>query len=189
MKNAPILSGPEEFGRALAFALRWEGGYVDHPADPGGATNKGITQKTYNGYRKAEGLPLRGVEQLEDSEMRVIYFENYWEAGRCPFLPWPVCLVHFDACVNHGIVLAIKLLQGAASAATDGRFGPKTRAAIAGKKNVPLALDYVSRRRHFYHDLVRRRPKSSAFLRGWMNRMEALAQVVTKSESEQRSKA
>ena len=57
---------------SMPFVLRWEGGYVNHPADPGGATNKGVTQKVYDSWRKRQGLATRDVRQLEEAEMHAI---------------------------------------------------------------------------------------------------------------------
>jgi lysozyme family protein len=61
---------------ALPFVLRWKGGYVNHPADPGGAANKGVAQKVYDAYRTKRGLPPRDVRMLEDAELRAIYAER-----------------------------------------------------------------------------------------------------------------
>ena len=57
------------FDKALAFTLKWEGGYSNNPNDPGGATMKGVIQKTYDDYRKSKGLPLQGVKAISDSEV------------------------------------------------------------------------------------------------------------------------
>ncbi len=61
------------FAAALPFILRWEGGYVNDPDDPGGATNKGVTQRIYDDWRKRQGLPPRDVRQLEEAELQAIY--------------------------------------------------------------------------------------------------------------------
>ena len=61
------------FDVSLPFILRWEGGFIDHPADPGGATNKGVTQKVYDAWRARQGQPPRSVRLIEDAEMHAIY--------------------------------------------------------------------------------------------------------------------
>lgn len=167
------------FDRALAFTLRWEGGFVNDPADPGGATNKGITQKVFDAYRREAKQPLQSVRFIQDTDVRLIYFDRYWMAGKCDQLPALAGLAHFDACVNHGIGLAARLLQKAAGVAADGRIGPVTLAAVERADPVALGLAYVSERRALYTDLVRRKPQMGKFLRGWLNRMDALAQEFT----------
>ena len=61
------------FEASLPFILRWEGGYVNHPNDPGGATNKGVTQRVYDDWRGKKGLARRTVKQIEDAEVHAIY--------------------------------------------------------------------------------------------------------------------
>ncbi len=60
------------FADSLPFILRWEGGYVNHPADPGGATNRGVTQKVYDAWRAKQGQAAQDVRQWSDAEMRSI---------------------------------------------------------------------------------------------------------------------
>lgn len=162
------------FERALAFVLRWEGGYVNHPLDPGGATNKGITQRTYDKYRDRLRLPHQSVLDILPVEVEEIYFENYWKAGKCDQLPPPVDLVHFDSCINHGLGNAAKRLQFVAGVAQDGAIGPLTLAAVA--KAIPriLALEYIEERVRFYHAIVKSNPSQVVFLQGWLNRMASL---------------
>jgi len=93
------------FDLALAHVLRWEGGYSNDPADPGGATNKGITQITYDEWRMERGLPARSVREMTDDEMRAIYAERYWYpvAADWDKRSHPgVALYLFDAAVQHG---------------------------------------------------------------------------------------
>ena len=66
-----------EFEQALKFVLEREGGYVNNPNDPGGATNKGITQSTYYNWLKAKGLPNKSVKLITDAEVKEIYYKNY----------------------------------------------------------------------------------------------------------------
>ena len=67
------------FPEALTLVLRHEGGYVNHPDDPGGATNKGVTQGTYNAFRRSRGLPTRSVRELTGDELKTVYRQNYWD--------------------------------------------------------------------------------------------------------------
>jgi lysozyme family protein len=99
------------FRRALAFVLKVEGGYTNDPVDRGGATNKGILQRLYDTYRKAEGLRPADVRRILDIEVEEIYRDAYLLEGDCDRMAWPVSLVHFDACVNTGVTQAAKFLQ------------------------------------------------------------------------------
>ena len=99
------------FDRALAFVLRWEGGYSDHPEDPGGATNMGITQGTYDAWRKRRGLPPRPVREITREEVAAIYRERYWAPLGCDKLPADLALMVFDCAVNQGPAKARELLE------------------------------------------------------------------------------
>lgn len=99
------------FDRALAWVLRWEGGYSDHPDDPGGATNMGITQSTYDAWRSARGLPRRSVRDITRDEVAQIYRERYWQPTGCDGMPPALALMAFDCAVNQGPGKARELLE------------------------------------------------------------------------------
>ncbi len=119
------------FQDALALTLQHEGGYVCDPADPGGATNQGITQGKYDEWRRWNGLSERPVKRLERHELEAIYFSGYWKEGRCDEMPARVAVVHFDACVNCGPAAAAKILQRAVGVEDDGIIGPVTLGALS----------------------------------------------------------
>jgi hypothetical protein len=101
------------FSRSLAFILRWEGLYADHPNDPGGATMKGITLGTYTQWRKEKNLPAPTKDQLRnipDSEVAEIYYQRYWLPSKANTLAWPLCLAHMDTAVNAGVGKAQEML-------------------------------------------------------------------------------
>lgn len=116
--NGPTPVEPPEpqgdtWQRCLAYVRRWEGGWADHPADPGGATNKGITIGTYTRWRQAHGQPdptKDDLRAISDAEVNQIYFEWYWLASGADKLPWPLCLAHFDTAVNAGPGRAAEML-------------------------------------------------------------------------------
>lgn len=102
-----------EFLRALAFVLKQEGGWADNPADPGGATMRGITFATYTRWRAGQGLPPPTKEELHaisDDDVQQIYFGDYWLACGAQQLAWPLSLAHFDATVNSGVAQAAQFL-------------------------------------------------------------------------------
>lgn len=110
----PPLNEQENWKRSIAFVRRWEGGWADHPADPGGATNKGITLATYTRWRQAHGQPAPSkddLRNLSDEEANRIYYEWYWLESGSEKLAWPLCLAHFDTAVNGGVGRAQEMLQ------------------------------------------------------------------------------
>ena len=167
-----------DFARCLEFVLAKEGGYVDHPADRGRATNRGVTQGTYDEWRRKRGLLPQSVKLLVDAEIQAIYRQGYWDKVRADDLPVPVNLVVFDDAVNSGTNRAARRLQKACKVPTDGAIGPRTIAAakqLSDKSGgLNLALDIIEQRVEFYHNIVETNPSQSVFLRGWLNRMNDL---------------
>ena len=160
--------------QALQFTLQWEGGYVNDPRDPGGATNKGVTQATYDSYRRKKGQPTAPVKGISDAEVQAIYETLYWAAAQCDKLPWPLSAAHFDSAVNAGPKQAAKLLQRALHVADDGIIGPGTLAAAQAADPVAAADGDCDARLAFYQALVKSKPTLGAFLKGWTRRVEAL---------------
>ena len=113
------------FDQCLPLVLKHEGGWADHPSDPGGATMKGITIGTYAQWkgRKVTKAELRAIT---DSEVAAIYRSNYWDKVRGDDLPAGVDYAAFDAAVNSGPGRSAKWLQQAVGAPVDGRVGPET---------------------------------------------------------------
>lgn len=163
---------------ALAFTLKWEGGYVNDPDDPGGATNKGITHKVYDEYRMRNGLPLQDVKNITDKEVYDIYYMNYWKMGKCDLMPPKLAIVHFDTCVNSGIKQAARFLQRSIGCADDGVIGPKTldalRIAINNNGETSLVTKYIDLREAFLRNLAQQKPALAKFLKGWLNRVSSL---------------
>jgi lysozyme family protein len=170
------------FQRALTLVLKAEGGYTNQPSDRGGPTNKGILQREYDQYRRAEGLPPADVRDILNAEVEDIYLHDYWLAGRCNRMPWPVNLAHFDACVNVGVAQAAKFLQRTVGTRDDGVIGPLTLAALASalERESPgaLAARLARQRISFYRALVKRDPDQRVFLSGWLNRVNKVEQIV-----------
>lgn len=162
------------FANALKFVLLWEGGYVNHPDDPGGATNKGVTQKVYDAWRKAQGQAPQSVKAIADAEVHAIYEGQYWTPTRCPQLDTPLNIAQFDTAVNMGVGRAARFLQKAAGAAVDGQIGQGTLQCVAGCDAGELLVRYCDVREAFYQSLVQKNPKLRVFLKGWMNRLNAL---------------
>ncbi len=166
------------FVAALPFVLRWEGGFIDHPADPGGRTNKGVTQCTYDQWRLRQGLAPRDVKLIEDAEVERIYESGYWFPPRCDLLARSLDLVQFDTAVNMGPGRAVRMLQAAVGAGVDGDFGPETQRRVAASDVGATIDNYCNAREAYYRGLVQRRPELGVFLKGWLNRLNALRREV-----------
>ena len=178
----------DNFEKSLSFVFGNEGGYSNDPNDRGGETNLGITQSTLDRARlEINGLPS-SVRNLTRAQAEEIYRVMYWEESKADMMPYPLCTLHFDASVNHGVGGAGKLLQKtinnyAAKAGldarvdVDGAIGPKTLAALCQcldlKGNVSLICEiYCNEREKYYKSIVESNPSQGVFLKGWLNRLE-----------------
>lgn len=101
------------FNQALHFVLNQEGGFVDDPDDKGGATNKGITQGTYDSYRKAHKKAIQTVKNITDAEVSDIYYNNYWLKAGCDKMTPAFAVISFDTAVNMGIGRIKEFMQTA----------------------------------------------------------------------------
>jgi lysozyme family protein len=185
----PAQPQSSRFPVALEFALKWEGGYVNHPADRGGPTNKGVTQRVYDAWREAQEEAPQSVEHITHDEMHAIYQANYWQAGRCerfaPNLDW----LMFDVSVNSGPAAAARLMQRAlgrcgVAVKVDGVIGQRTIAAAETLAPERLGKAFITERFELFDRIVASRPNQSVFLKGWRNRTKALALATGLAETE-----
>lgn len=116
------------FAKSLALVLRHEGGYVNHPSDPGGHTNKGITLATFRRYIKPNGT-VADLKSISDEQVATCYRRHYWDAVKGDDLPDGIDYAVFDFAVNSGPARAAKYLQAVLGVAQDGAIGPITLAA------------------------------------------------------------
>lgn len=166
----PIAPPRSVFEEALRFTLKWEGGYVNHPADHGGETNKGITTATYRDYRARKGLPRQSVRFITDAEVRDIYEMMYWKPARCDAMAKPLAIAHFDTAVNFGVGGATLFLQELLRVPVDRVFGPRTQTALVQSNHANLGLRYPQLRIDYRYRRVNRDPSQRVFLQGWLNR-------------------
>lgn len=171
------------FKDALQFLLSLEGGYSNHPNDAGGSTNHGVTQQTYDAYRKAIKLECRSVKLIKNYEVEDIYKTLYWHSAKCQFLPRNLALVHFDWSVNHGVKGSIATLQKVVHATQDGIWGPNTakavKEALSKDSDKNLAGSYLAYRDLWYRNRAIEAPDQVVFLKGWLNRLEKLRKILT----------
>jgi len=163
--------------RCLEEILRREGGYVDHPADPGGATNMGITRKTLARWRQVSpwwALPKSEVKALRQSEAKSIYKASYWDRIHANQLPSGFDLALFDYAVNSGPSRAVKALQGELKVLRDGIIGPITLRAlklrIASESVDALIRTICGQRLTFLQRLA----AFTVFGRGWTRRVREI---------------
>ncbi|MBX5206678.1 glycoside hydrolase family 108 protein [Rhizobium sp. NZLR11] len=160
-----------EFERALARVLTHEGGYVNDPRDPGGATNRGITQRVYDAYRDRLGLQRVPVRNISSSEVEGIYRSNYWDLAKCDMLPAGVSYVVFDGAVNSGVAQSVKWLQRALGVTPDGVIGNATLAAVQNYGNLDRLVDAICDRRLAFLKALK---TWKAFGKGWASRVAAV---------------
>lgn len=168
------------FTDAFNHVLREEGGYVNDPADSGGATNRGVTQATYDLYRDEKKQPRRHVRHLTIAETEAIY-NSFWQNCKADELPQGINIIHFDFAINAGIRRAAITLQRCVEVEDDGVIGPKTLAAVWEKNGEQLIRAYAESRRKFYKNLARQRPKDRRFLNGWLGRTDRVEEIAIKS--------
>jgi hypothetical protein len=150
------------FARCYRFVRACEGGYVEDPDDPGGATKWGVTQGTYDAYRTRKGQQRRPVRDMREDECWAIY-RTYWDGAGCAALEWPLALAHFDASIHHGAVGAARLLKDALP---------------GGEPSPGAAWAYLRARRRYMLRIVKRRPRSLRFLWGWIKRLRKLKRAM-----------
>lgn len=163
----------KNYRAALIRVLAHEGGYVDHPLDPGGATNLGITRKTlaaWRGIRPWWKLPKSEVRALTRREAGRIYRARYWDSVCSDKLPAGVDYAVFDFAVNSGVARAAKALQRAVGAKLDGIVGPMTLAAVARHHPKTVIRRLVARRMSF----LQRLRSWKTFGRGWTSRVNGV---------------
>ncbi len=154
------------FRECLPHILKHEGGYVDHPEDPGGATNMGITHITLASWRGCS-VTKQDVKNLRPSEVQDIYKANYWDAAHCANMPVGIDLCVFDCAVNQGVGDARRFLQYALGVRVDGVVGPITLGAVSHAKPSVLLRKFMARRMEDYGNLS----IFKTFGGGWSSRL------------------
>ena len=156
------------FSDCLAVILKNEGGFVDDPQDPGGATNLGITLNTLSTWL-GQTASVEEVQSLTPDAVAPIYQALYWHVAHCGDCPPGVDLMMFDEAVNQGPGRAVCTLQMALGVKVDGQFGPLTRGALAGADPAPLIASMAAARNTYYRSLA----NFPRFGQGWLNRVVA----------------
>jgi lysozyme family protein len=155
--------------KCLGWLLLSEGGYVNDPRDPGGATNKGVTQRVYNGWRIRQHQQTQSVRQISPDEVSAIYKMQYWDAVRGDDMPSGVDYCLFDEGANSGPVRSIRDLQSALKIKSDGHIGLVTMQTVAGVSDRRALVNAVC---DYRLSFLRRLRTFKFFGRGWRARVE-----------------
>lgn len=171
------------FQKLHEFIKRWEGGFVNHPDDPGGATNMGVTIGTLAEWRGAK-VTVEDVRNLSRAEADNIFRANYYSASRCGEMPERMAMVVYNCSVLSGRKRAVEFVQEAFNSlgllvdgkplVVDGVLGRMTMSAIRGADPSILAEAFMDRQ----EDYLRQLDTFPVFGKGWMNRMAALREFV-----------
>lgn len=163
------------FERILSHVLKHEGGWANHPNDPGGATMKGVIQRVYDGYRDRKSRGRRSVRHIEQDELLDIYRAQYWQPVRGDDLPDGIDLCVFDAAVNSGPTQAARWLQRALGVPADGHIGEGTlTACLQHGDHVVIINSMCDQRIAFMKDLRNKntgKPLWPDFGKGWSRRV------------------
>ena len=167
------------FDKCLALLLAHEGGFVNHPQDPGGMTNLGVTKRVWEEW-VGHDVDEKQMRALTPETVAPLYKRKYWDAIRADELVAGVDYCVFDVAVNSGSGRAIKFLQSCVGVNADGGFGPATLAAVEKAEEDPERLIelYSAKRLEFLQSLK----TFETFGKGWSRRVaevkdKALAMV------------
>ncbi|MDX0180835.1 hypothetical protein GOC16_08215 [Sinorhizobium meliloti] len=154
------------FKRALSLVLKHEGGWSDHPKDPGGATMKGVTLASFRQYVKPTATKA-DLRKITDEQLATVYRRHYWDAVHGAELPDGIDYAAFDFAVNSGPSRSAKYLQAVVGVTQDGRIGPATLRAIRSKGSADVVNALCDKRMAFLEDLS----TWPTFRKGWTRRV------------------
>lgn len=168
-----------DFEKAYKLTMKHEGGYANNPHDRGRETYKGIARKFWSVWigwklideaKKQPGFPKSLDENmLLQAHVKSFYRNCFWKPFMADLQDQELANWLFDKGVNMGIPQAVKLLQRAAGVTDDGKYGPKTAAAVAAAGDDLLGR-CREQARAFYTALAAKDPSQAQFLNGWLKR-------------------
>ncbi len=164
----------ENFDAALKALLKHEGGYVNHPSDPGGMTNLGVTKRVWEEWVGHE-VDEKQMRALTPALVAPLYKKKYWDKVCGDELPTGLDLAVFDLAVNSGPGRAAKMLQKVLGVTQDGAIGPQTLAKALNVDSSKLIADYNAERLAFLQAL----PTWDTFGKGWGRRVAEVTEQAT----------
>jgi lysozyme family protein len=155
-----------DWQKSFELMLKSEGGFVNHPSDPGGMTNLGVTKSTWENWvgRESDENEMRS---LTPEKVEPLYKKKFWDAVRADELPTGISYLVFEFAVNAGVGRSIKTLQSAVGTTPDGWFGPITMVALQAIDPHELIERFSQAKEEFYRSLS----TFSVFGKGWLNRV------------------
>lgn len=151
-QKRPVRLGSEAFHKAMQHVIKWEGGYVNDPVDPGGETKYGISKRSY---------PNLNIAKLTLEDAFSIYYTDFWRPFRLDNLPFDIAVSIFDAAINVGPTRTRSWIRE-----------------LANENGYPSAAAFNDRREKYYEDLVKARPELKRFEKGWENRLNSLRSFI-----------
>ena len=145
--------------------LKSEGGWVNHPSDPGGETNLGVTKRVWEEW---VGHPVESMKNLTKDQVAPLYEQKYWRPCYGEVLPRGLDLIVFSMGVNAGPGRSVKLLQSSIGCIPDGVIGPRTRGLICESNIATLISKFSESRREYYRSLK----NFPVFGKGWLARVD-----------------
>lgn len=161
----------DSFDSSLAFTLDEEGGYLDHPTDPRGAINQGITLARLRRFLRQPQLERDAIQHVSRATVRALYLADFWNRTRCDALPVGIDLMVFDHAVNAGPDRAGRALQLAAGHrrdTVDGAIGPDTLSRAARADSDTLLTALAAMQRTGYRQMA----AFGLFGTGWLARLD-----------------
>lgn len=166
-----------KFDIYATFLYSWEGGFVNNPNDPGGATNKGVTLATWTSYCHKHGVRgnVATLKAMNNSQWKDIMKGMYWDKLKGDEIKCQgVANMVVDFGINAGIRTAAIALQKACGATPDGIVGQETLALANGMKRGDLFVKLWNIRMDYYRSLANQNSRFRTFLNGWENRVKSL---------------
>tara|TARA_X000001316_G_C914843_1_gene29407 strand:+ start:175 stop:711 length:537 start_codon:yes stop_codon:yes gene_type:complete len=164
----------ENYQKCLNMILHHEGGYVNHPKDPGGETNLGVTKRVYEEWTMKEGYDAKDMKDLTVEDVAPIYEKNYWGRMKCDSIPSGLDLCLFDFGVNAGTGRSAKFLQRMIDTTADGGIGPNTLKKLnefisMQQRGVIDVINMFQDERQKYYESL---PTFESFGKGWTRRVK-----------------
>lgn len=167
----------ERFQKMFGIVMAWEGGYVNHPNDPGGETYKGISRRAHPNWEGWKYIDAR--KAVPESLVASFYYSNFWNKLRCEDMQYPIGEYLFDFGVNAGIDRAARLVQSLVGVKVDGIVGEVTLSAIKRYDTKELMSRLLVERLDYYIGIALARKQLSVFFLGWVRRTLATYKMLT----------
>jgi lysozyme family protein len=159
----------DNWQKSFEMMLQSEGGYVNHPSDPGGMTNLGVTKRVWEEWVGRESNE-KEMRSLTPEMVAPLYKRKFWDACKCDDLPTGIDYLVFDFAVNAGPGRSAKILQTSIGVPADGGIGPITLAAVNKEDPAALIEKFSDAKESFYRSLN----TFETFGKGWLNRVAAV---------------